>query len=147
MTNVICAYSHKPIVPTTEQKASPSGIKVEVKSAAYLQSWHQRALSPVSFVVPKTLAWDPSTNRQQQVPCRQADVYVFALLAHADKATIDPQSLDQWRFYVIPTRLLDARTRSQYSITLKSLEALAGPGVDYSGIRDAVEVAAKPTAR
>jgi hypothetical protein len=29
---------------------------------------------------------------------RHADVYVFALLAHTDKATVDPLSLDQWRF-------------------------------------------------
>ena len=28
---------------------SQDGIKVEVKSAAYIQSWHQRALSRISF--------------------------------------------------------------------------------------------------
>jgi hypothetical protein len=29
---------------------------------------------------------------------RQADVYVFALLAHEDRTTIDPLDLDQWKF-------------------------------------------------
>jgi hypothetical protein len=42
---------------------TPSGIKVEVKSAAYLQSWHQDRPSVVSFRTPKTRAWDPDTNR------------------------------------------------------------------------------------
>jgi hypothetical protein len=35
---------------------TPSGIRVEVKSAAYIQSWHQARLSSIMFVVPKTRA-------------------------------------------------------------------------------------------
>ena len=126
---------------------TPSGIKVEVKSAAYIQSWYQRALSAVSFLVPRTLAWDADTNVQAQEARRQADVYVFALLAHIDKPTIDPLDLSQWRFYVLATSALDARNRSQHSITLKSLEALAGPPVEYSRVNDAVARAAGTLAR
>jgi len=118
---------------------TPSGVKVEVKSAAFVQSWPQRALSPVSFVVPKTRAWDAEANVQAREARRQADVYVFALFAHVDKATVDPLDLGQWRFYVLPTSVLDARKRSQHSITLRSLEGLAGPAVEYSCLRDAVE--------
>lgn len=86
-----------------------SGIKVEVKSAAYIQSWRQQVLSPVSFVVPKTLAWDADTNLQAREARRQADVYVFALLSHVDKPTIDPLDLGQWRFYVLSTSVLAHR--------------------------------------
>jgi hypothetical protein len=121
---------------------SADGTKIEVKSAAYVQSWHQRAPSSISFVVPKTLAWDAETNRLATEAQRQADVYVFALLAHTDKATIDALDVSQWRFYVLPTAVLNSRTRSQHSITLKSLEALAGPGVDYWRLKDAIEAAA-----
>jgi hypothetical protein len=123
------------------------GTKVEVKSAAYVQSWYQRALSAVKFVVPKTLAWDAKTNKQAQEARRQADVYVFALLAHVDKTTIDPLDVSQWRFYVLPTAILDARSRSQHSITLTSLEAVAGSPVDYWDLNDAVERAAANPAR
>jgi hypothetical protein len=59
---------------------TPEGIKVEVKSAAYIQSWHQTKPSAISFRTPKTLAWNPETNRQDLEAKRQADVYVFALL-------------------------------------------------------------------
>ena len=123
------------------------GTKVEVKSAAYVQSWYQRALSPVRFVVPKTLAWDADGNKQEHETRRQADVYVFALLAHVDKTTIDPLDVGQWRFYVLPTAILDARRRSQHSIALTSLEAVAGPAVDYWNLNDAVERAAEKSAR
>jgi len=117
------------------------GIKVEVKSAAYLQSWSQRELSKISFLTPKTLAWDAESNRQSTVAERQADVYVFALLAHQDKLTVDPLDVAQWEFFVLPTSVLDARTRSQHSITLPTLKRLASEAVSYSGIAHTVRSA------
>ena len=92
---------------------TPDGTRVEVKSAAYIQSWHQNEPSRISFEVPKTLAWDPETNRMSSEAKRQADVYVFALLAHTDQRTIDPLDVSQWEFYVLPTATLDKRERSQ----------------------------------
>ncbi|HEV3455561.1 MAG TPA: hypothetical protein VHG32_03335 [Thermoanaerobaculia bacterium] len=114
------------------------GTKVEVKSAGYLQSWHQERLSRISFVVAKRRPWDASTNRTGEMPGRQADVYVFALLAHQDKATVDPMDVGQWTFYVLPTSVLDERTRSQHSITLPTLARLCGRAVEFSGLRNAV---------
>jgi len=122
---------------------TPDGIRVEVKSAAFIQSWEQRDFSIISFNVPKTRAWNSDTNIQETEPRRQADVYVFALLAHKDKLTIDPLNVDQWTFFVLPTAVLDARKRSQTSITLRSLETLTGPGIPYEDLRQAVAQAAK----
>lgn len=118
-----------------------SGVKIEVKSAAYVQSWHQKRLSSITFMTPKTRAWDADTNTQSRETKRQADVYVFALLAHTDKTTIDPLNLDQWRFYVLPATILDKRTRSQHSITLKSLEKLCPSASTYTELPKAVEKA------
>jgi hypothetical protein len=118
---------------------TPSGIEVEVKSAAYVQSWYQKRLSSITFTTPKTRAWDADTNVQSRESRRQADAYVFALLAQTDKTTIDPLNLDQWRFYVLPTAILDQRTRSQHSITLKSLEKLCAGAITYAELLKAVE--------
>ncbi len=122
---------------------TPEGITVEVKSAAYVQSWTQHSYSSILFHVPKTRAWSADSNLQETTSRRQAQVYVFALLAHQDKATIDPLNIDQWRFYVLPTAALDERRRSQHSITLKSLEKLAGAPIPYEGLREAVRQAAQ----
>ncbi|MGO9271519.1 MAG: hypothetical protein ACLQOO_14870 [Terriglobia bacterium] len=103
-------------------------IKVEVKSSAYLQSWYQQRVSKPIFSVRKARAYDPESNSLATDPTHEADVYVFALLGHLDKATIDPLNLDQWEFYVVPTAVLDKRTRSQHSITLKSLQRIPGAG-------------------
>jgi hypothetical protein len=116
---------------------TPEGIKVEVKSAAFLQSWHQEKLSAISFRTPETKAWDPETNVLGDKSQRQADVYVFALLFHKNKATVDSMDVTQWEFYVVPTHVLNDRQRSQHSITLPSLRRLAQP-VSYGELRDAV---------
>jgi len=112
------------------------GTRVEVKSAAFIQSWGQDHLSPIIFHVPKTRAPQSEDIR------RQADVYVFAVLAHDNQSTLDPLDVSQWEFYVVPTAHLDNRTRSQHSITLPSLQALAGDPIKLSQLKGAVEAAA-----
>jgi hypothetical protein len=121
---------------------TPDGVRVEVKSAAYLQSWAQKELSRISFGTPRTLAWDADGGGFAGAARRHALVYVFALLAHTDKATVDPLDLDQWVFYVLPTVVLDGRTRSQHSITLKTLQGLTAVA-GFSGLRQAVQLAAE----
>lgn len=105
---------------------TPDGIKLEVKSAAYLQSWNQpTGRSRIMFSIKEALPWDAGTNRQGTKKERSADVYVFCLLHHADKRTVDPLDLDQWTFFVRSVRELERYTRSRHSITLKSLEGIA----------------------
>lgn len=113
---------------------TPDGVKIEVKSSAYIQSWLQTKLSTIIFQVPKTRGWNPETSVQDKEARRQADVYVFALLANTDQEQIDPMNLDQWQFFVLSTAVLDRRTRSQQSITLRTLEALSGGSVSYNDL-------------
>jgi hypothetical protein len=118
---------------------TPAGVKVEVKSAAYLQSWAHKDYSAIRFGTPKTRAWDPDSNQLAPDVKHQADVYVFALLAHKNKSTLDPMNLDQWVFYVLPTTALSARTRSQQSISLATLETLSGPPEKYDRLASRVD--------
>jgi hypothetical protein len=117
---------------------TPSCLKIEVKSAAHVQSWHQSRPSDIVWRTPRARAWDAATNQQSTEARRQADVYVLAYLHHERKPTIDPLNTVQWSFFVLPTRLLDSRTRSQHSITLKTVRALGGGHVTYSGLSAAV---------
>ena len=115
---------------------TPSGLKIEVKSCAYLQSWRQLRLSPISFAIPLTRAWDEDARGYEETPVRQADVYVFALLAHTDKTTVDALDLDQWHFYVVPTsELNDIKSAS---ITLKKLQSLGKGPLTWSELPAAI---------
>ncbi len=122
----------------------PDGTKVEVKSAAYVQTWHQKRLSAISFSTRASRYWDAETNIQAQEVRRQADMYVFCLLKHKDRDTIDPLNLDQWCFYVVPTKALEAYKRSQTSITLRSLEKLT-TSIPYRELKKAVLAARRGT--
>jgi hypothetical protein len=120
------------------------GLRVEVKSAAYLQSWHQQNLSAISFDVGLKRGWDARTNTYTPTPCRSADVYVFALLSHRDKATLDATDLSQWEFYVTSARVLDATYGSQKRIGLRSLLRIAPRSVLFPDLRTAVTAAGIP---
>jgi hypothetical protein len=121
---------------------TPDGTRIEVKSAAYIQSWQQPRLSRISFRVSKTLAWDRYSNRYGGESKRHADVYVFALLAHEEQQTLNPLDMSQWEFFILPTVVLNTRERSQHSITLPSLRRLAEP-VSFHELPRAVAEAGK----
>jgi hypothetical protein len=124
----------------------PQGIKVEVKSAAYLQSWSQDDFSTIKFDIEKTTPLDNKRGGYRGKQRRAAKVYVFALLAESNKSKVDPLKLDQWEFYVVPTATLNDRKRSQQSITLNSLKTekdeLKVQKVDFFGLKGAVKKAA-----
>lgn len=113
-----------------------NGIKIEVKSAAYIQSWYQKKLSTISFSIRPARYWDAETNIEGETK-RHADVYVFCHLKHQDKETIDPLQMEQWDFYILPTYRLDNYKRSQSSITINSLKKLTEPR-KYSELRDEI---------
>ncbi|RPK61828.1 hypothetical protein EES43_14965 [Streptomyces sp. ADI96-02] len=48
---------------------TPEGCRVEVKSAAYLQSWAQKALSKISFSIAPATGWDASTGTKAVAGC------------------------------------------------------------------------------
>lgn len=116
------------------------GVDIEVKSAAYVQSWHQDAESVISFRVPKSRAWSADTGAFDAEPRRRAQVYIFALLH--ERAAPDPLNVRHWTFFVMPTIVLDRRTRSQHSISLNSLRRESAGPIPFEGLPEAVRLAA-----
>ena len=110
---------------------SKDGLKIEVKSSAYLQSWEQNKLSNISFGIQPTVLWDADNKRSKEAR-RQADVYVFCVLAHKDQVTVNPLNLSQWEFYVLDTKVLNDNIPLQKTITLSSLLKLNPVRVSYS---------------
>lgn len=114
------------------------GIKIEVKSAAYIQSWAQKDYSKISFSIKESHTWESETNILSQASQRQSDVYVFALLHHKDQSTIDPLKLEQWTFYVVPTSKLNEYFGQQKTVSLKMIERLPISALRYSQIKESV---------
>ena len=117
---------------------TPDEIKIEVKSSAYIQSWSQTKLSTISFGIQPTKGWDAKTNTYSSQRARQSDIYVFCVLAHKDQSTIDPLNIDQWEFYILPTKTLNKVVGNQKSITLSSLKKLNPIKANYGSINSTI---------
>ena len=102
----------------------PNGIKIEVKSSAYLQSWKQKRYSKPSFGIQKTKAWDYIENLYHEESKRQADVYVFALLSHYYNETLNPLDTSQWEFYILRTDVIDIEMKDRKQISLDKVKKL-----------------------
>lgn len=111
------------------------GLKIEVKSSAYLQSWEQNGLSKISFGIQATRSWNATTNEYTDEIKRQADIYVFCLLHHKEMATVNPLDITQWTFYVLPTKVLNEKLPNQKTIGLSGLKLLGAKECRYTDIQ------------
>ena len=114
------------------------GKRIEVKSAAYLQSWSQKELSKISFSIRPSRKWNSNTGKMGNISERRADIYVFCLLDHQEQKTVDPMNLNQWRFFIISVDLLNQQCSGQKSISLTKLQGLNPFEVSYEEISDCI---------
>lgn len=113
-----------------------AGLRIEVKSAAHLQSWQQKRLSPIRFDIGMKKGWDAATNINAPEASRTADVYVFCVFTAQERGAANPLALGQWFFLVCPTVLLNQRFGNQKSVALASLEALELERVGFSDLKE-----------
>lgn len=95
--------------------------------------------SKIIFGIPPTRAYSAATNTYAPESRRQADVYVFCHLKHKVQETLNPLDLDQWDFYVLPSRMLDEKMGKRQTITLKQLRELEAANCGYGKLRETVE--------
>jgi hypothetical protein len=120
---------------------TPDGIRVEVKSSAYLQAWTQARPSTITFGGLLAKTWT-SEDGYSPAESYNADVYVFAVLTTTDHATYDALDVDQWSFWVLPRSVVAAT--GQRSMGLARVRALAGPPASYGELAARVATAAEP---
>ncbi len=118
---------------------SPSGRRIEVKSAAYIQAWTpENIFAQIRFDIGKKLAWDNETAAYASEPKRNCDLYVFCLFTAKTK-DVSILNLDYWDFYVLPTSVLDKKIPEQSGISLSSLLKLDPVKTDYDGLGAVIE--------
>ena len=92
-----------------------NGKRIEVKSAAYIQTWKQNKFSSISFDI------EPKKNRETGKLERNSDYYLFCLLHHKTQNTLNPMNLEQWTFYVLETNVINQLKNNQKKIGLNPL--------------------------
>ena len=114
------------------------GIKIEVKTSGYLQTWFQKEYSKINFSIKPALYWNAETNETSKEKSRPSDIYVFCVLKHKDKETVNPLILDQWDFYVISTKKINKIFGNQSTLQLKSIEKLT-ECINYNELKEKIK--------
>lgn len=134
-------------------KSEQDPIKIEVKSSAYAQSWHQDKAYTIRYnIARRTWVWNPKIGKNEKLTSSQrtADMYVFALLRRDDQKDRsnpnenkpDPLDLRHWEFHVLNRSTLDQQVGDQKTIGLNPLKKLVeswGRSVSYTGLKTAVD--------
>ena len=121
-----------------------NGTKIEVKTSALRQSWHGESHGPSipQWDIAPISVYDWETDTYSKNKFRPTDLYVFCLHAHEDVGILDATNLSQWRFYVLPTHVLDTERPTGKTIRASSLKQLDAVEVPYVGLKDAILSAA-----
>jgi len=119
---------------------SLDGTLIEVKAAAYLQSWVTKRLSTPTWSfksVRSDSVWSEEAGEWIKVdPATRVHVWVFALHTCRDPAAYDPLDVAQWEFRVMPhQQLLSA---GQTSARLAFFDRLGIEPVPYPALADAI---------
>ncbi len=124
---------------------SPDGCRIEVKCAAYVQSWDSKHPDHVSYSIAPARVPDETGDYKDDAPKqRNSDCYVFALYK-AMSSEENPLDLDLWEFFVLKTAVLDAEKPNQKTITLPSLLSLVPVTCTYVNLRESIQEAMKRT--
>jgi hypothetical protein len=116
---------------------TPTGIRVEVKSSAYLQSWNQRRVSSIVFTGLTGSSWSDETANYGGVRELRADVYVFAIHTCQEPDQYDALDLSHWDFRVLGVSAL--REYGHRSITKRLLDRIAPDSLRLDELAKAIE--------
>ncbi len=101
--------------------------KVAVRTSGYIQSWKQKRPKRVLYDIAPKKGLVAKTDTSMTFRNREPELYVFCLLNEKDMTKIDPMKLEQWRFYVVRTTVLDEQFHDKKKIGLRPLNKLATP--------------------
>ena len=118
-----------------------AGIKVEVKTSAYLQSWSQKKPSTIRFGIGQRRAWNAEAGCYDTDVRYHADVFVFCFLSHMERTTVNPLDVSQWRFFVLASSALGGLSNLA-TIGLGRLMSLGPIEASWRDLADAVGAAA-----
>ena len=108
-------------------------LKIEVKSAAYIQDWSQRELSNIVFA---RLQGKPVDDLQNtEVSTYKSDIYVLSLLTTKNNETLNILDLDQWCFWVFSRHEISELTNNSASISLKKIESAGEKPISFTQLR------------
>ena len=114
------------------------GVYLEVKSAAYAQSWNQEKPSKISFDIAKKNAWDSNTDEKYKESIRASEIYVFCLYNPYNKNQIEILDVNNWSFFIVETKRLNSLFQDNKQISLSKVKEITLE-TKYNEIRKSID--------
>lgn len=116
------------------------GKRIEVKSTSYWQSWKKSHTISEQRVFSIRKTHVEYQNSKADL-ARQNDIYIFCIDIGRTQESANPLNLENWQFYVIPTKVIDEKCGDQKTISLNRVRELYGnkQGLPYDQLKGAVD--------
>lgn len=111
-------------------------ITIEVKSSSYIQSMQNSVITSPIFGIAPTYAWNNDEIVKRK---RKSQLYVFCLLDCLNREIVEPLHLEQWKFFVLPTSVLNEKCDEQKTLTLNALKALKPTEATYETLKSVID--------
>jgi hypothetical protein len=120
------------------------GKMIEVKSAAFLQSWNQNRPSRITFDISLKRAWFADTNISSSEPIRAAECYIFCLYPETDSQNADILDIPSWQFFVLSREAINQGFKEQKTVSLKRIQGIT-IATDYKHLKFKVDLCLRVT--
>ena len=117
-----------------------NGVRVEVKETSYYHPWNKnRPVSMArSFGITKANSSYDDKEHENRFE-RQNDVYVFCLVTGFTAEESYPLNLNNWEFYIVPTKNINEKCGNQKTISLQRLKQLGFVPKRYDEIKSTID--------
>lgn len=118
------------------------GKRIEVKETGYFYSWQKdgKTSEQRTFGITKAYSKYKDTSSTFE---RQNDVYVFCLNTGRTQEDSNPLELNNWRFWVVPTYVINQECGDNKTLSLNRLKKISHneDGLGYDELKSAIDAA------
>ena len=110
--------------------------KIEVKCAAYLQTWDQKKHSVIRFDIAEKSSWYADENKYADRAERPADFYVFCVFSETSRELANPLDVEQWFFLVMSKEQIAQYFGKNKTVGLNAIEAVGIKRIGHSELKN-----------
>ncbi len=113
--------------------------RIEIKETGYYHPWNENGKISESRRFGITKANSKYENKDSNnLYERQNDIYVFCLNVGKTKETSNPLNIDNWEFYIVPTKTINEVCKNNKSISLNKVKKISEK-VNYFKIKEYID--------
>lgn len=114
--------------------------RIEIKETSYYHPWNENGKISNQRTFGITMANSKYENEEQENKFeRQNDIYVFCLNTGETREESDPMNLNNWEFYIIPTKVINERCGNNKTISLNRIRKLTQK-INYEEIKNQIDL-------